>query len=278
LLSEEGKAPGKGVTSLEGLAKVRKDMAGGAKPAVTEKERAMINDEQVPMWILYLLSACWVFMFIISLLKGGHGSDPILFDVPCGGVVYWTLPTLIVVGMLLVTAYAGLHLLKLNEIKERAEYNYVEGDVRWDKNGVIMYPLVCSLAGISAGLLGIGGGMVLGPLMLEMEMLPTVSSATTAFMILFTSSSTVVQFIVLGMCRFDYTLWYGMMGALGTIVGQQVSGFYMRKYKRQSIIIFALGLIIALSAVVMGLVGGYGVLKDFLNSDWDEFKFRGLCD
>lgn len=40
---------------------------------------------------------------------------------------------------------------------------------------------------------GIGGGMIKGPLMLEMGMIPQVSAATAAFMILFTSSATTAQ-------------------------------------------------------------------------------------
>ena len=176
-----------------------------------------------------------------------------------------------------MTALCGRHLLKLHRIRERRGYRFVEGDVRWDARGVRLYPLVSSLAGVAAGLLGIGGGMVVGPLMLEMGMLPTVSAATSAFMILFTSSSTVVQFLLLGMCRLDYTLWYGTIGMLGTAVGQQVAGFYMRKYKRQSIIIFALGLIIALSALVMGLVGGLEVYADLRHADWDAFRFHPVC-
>ena len=51
----------------------------------------------------------------------------------------------------------------------------------------------------------------------------------------------------------------------------------MRKYKRQSFIIFALGLIIALSAAVMGLVGGFAVYSDYAHANWDAFKFSSLC-
>ena len=200
-----------------------------------------------------------------------------LVDVPCGGAVYWLLPALTLGGLGIVTALCGRHLLKLHRIRERRVYRFVEGDVLWDAHGVRFYPLVSSLAGVAAGLLGIGGGMVVGPLMLEMGMLPTVSAATSAFMILFTSSSTVVQFLLLGMCRLDYTLWYGAIGMLGTAVGQKVAGFYMRKYKRQSIIIFALGLIIGLSALVMGLVGGLAVYSDFVLADWDAFRFHPVC-
>jgi len=53
------------------------------------------------------------------------------------------------------------------------------------------------LSGILAGLLGIGGGLILGPLLLELGLHPIVSTATTNFLVLFTSSSTSIQFFLL---------------------------------------------------------------------------------
>ncbi len=37
------------------------------------------------------------------------------------------------------------------------------------------YPFICGFAGLCAGLFGIGGGIVKGPLMLEMGVLPSVN-------------------------------------------------------------------------------------------------------
>ena len=63
----------------------------------------------------------------------------------------------------------------------------------WDKRAIVRYPSLCMFAGVAAGLLGIGGGMVKGPLLLEMGVLPQVASATSATMILFTASATTIQ-------------------------------------------------------------------------------------
>jgi uncharacterized membrane protein YfcA len=83
-------------------------------------------------------------------------------------------------------------------------------------------------AGLSAGLLGIGGGMVQGPLMLEMGMLPQVQRATSATMVFFTSSSAAVLFLLAGnypggangMDQLVYAAWFALMGFIGTVVGQ----------------------------------------------------------
>ena len=61
--------------------------------------------------------------------------------------------------------------------------------MRWDGEVAARCMALAFAAGIVAGLVGVGGGMVLGPMMLELGVLPQVSSATTGTMVLLTSSS-----------------------------------------------------------------------------------------
>lgn len=53
-------------------------------------------------------------------------------------------------------------------LKTQLGYQYVEGDVEWNPVNTLRYPAVCFFAGFFAGMFGIGGGIVKGPLMLEM--------------------------------------------------------------------------------------------------------------
>jgi uncharacterized membrane protein YfcA len=54
-------------------------------------------------------------------------------------------------------------------------YGYVDGDVRWGPRETIRYPAICAVAGVFAGMFGIGGGIVKSPLMIEMGVLPEVN-------------------------------------------------------------------------------------------------------
>ena len=60
-------------------------------------------------------------------------------------------------------------------------YAYAEGDVLWDDAAIVRLPLGCVAAGVLAGMLGVGGGMVMQPLMLELGMVrksrPTFSAS-----------------------------------------------------------------------------------------------------
>lgn len=60
------------------------------------------------------------------------------------------------------------YLVERWRLKTRLGYRYVEGDVEWNPTNTLRYPAVCFFAGFFAGLFGVGGGIVKGPLMLEM--------------------------------------------------------------------------------------------------------------
>lgn len=64
-------------------------------------------------------------------------------------------------------------------IKRRMKYVYDVNDMRFkDRAAVIQLSMACMVAAILCGMTGIAGGMVLGPLFLKYNMVPTVMSAT----------------------------------------------------------------------------------------------------
>ncbi len=52
------------------------------------------------------------------------------------------------------------HVLRDYRKKVLFAYPFHKGDVKWDDSNSVRYPLLCSLAGLASGLMGIGGGMV----------------------------------------------------------------------------------------------------------------------
>ena len=60
----------------------------------------------------------------------------------------------------------------IHELDEKGNTDYK--DIQWTKETLAKFPKIALLAGVAAGLLGIGGGMVIGPLFMEIEMQPQV--------------------------------------------------------------------------------------------------------
>ena len=88
------------------------------------------------------------------------------------------------------------------------------------------------ISGILSGTLGIGGGLVINPLLLQMGYQPSVASALSAFVVLFTSASTSTQFLILGAFDLNNALVVAVLSTLGSIIGCVILKALMKKFKR----------------------------------------------
>jgi uncharacterized membrane protein YfcA len=174
----------------------------------------------------------------------------------CGTAEYWVFMMSPVVIALLMVAFVRSYLMKKSEIRTAAKAAEVEGDVAWDTNTTITYPLLCTLAGLFAGMFGIGGGIVKGPLMLEMGILPEVSAATAAFMIFFTSLTATITYASFGLVKWDWAGLFFVLGFVFTSIGQEMVIHYIASTGRKSVIVFIIAIIVGLSAVLMGYESG----------------------
>ncbi|KAF1782685.1 Transmembrane protein TauE-like [Phytophthora cactorum] len=214
-----------------------------------ERRKAIEQREMkvFPLKYIIPLVLSWLVVLVQSMLRGGHGA-PSIIGITCNSADYWMLTFLPLLILVAITLWVGHQLRLQNRLKVLCNYPFIQGDVHWIKRRVLLFPALCSMAGVAAGLLGIGGGMVKGPIMLEMGILPPVQSATANFMILFTSSSTTLQFAINGQfpgqLQYDYMAWFALMGCIGGFCGQKVVAYLVKKYRRESIMVYLLAVTI----------------------------------
>ncbi|CAM0913352.1 unnamed protein product [Alopecurus aequalis] len=120
---------------------------------------------------------------------------------------------------------------------------------------LLVYCFFGITAGVLAGLLGVGGGTVMGPLFLELGIHPQVSSATATFAMMFSSSIAVVEYYLLNRFPVPYALFFTGLAFLAAIAGQQVARKVINLLGRASFIIFILSTLIFVSAISLGGVG-----------------------
>jgi hypothetical protein len=68
---------------------------------------------------------------------------------------------------------ARRRILRIQHLKDAAEIDSHDG-VKWNKKNTVIFPLICTSAGLIAGMFGQGGSIVTTPLMLEMHVHPQV--------------------------------------------------------------------------------------------------------
>ena len=204
-----------------------------------------------------LLFAAWLMLLALALVKGGEGTDSVI-GLECGSPLYWTVVSSIFPIFLAGTYVIWLHLADKCYKMVEMGCSFVAGDVNWNHPGTRLYPAMCLWAGFACAMLGVSGDTVKAPILLEMDMLPEVVAATASFMTLFTSSSIMSQFLILGNLRPDYGLWYGVVGFFSAMNGQTYVRAVFSRQKRTSFIAFLLALVIFVSCTMMGIAGVVG--------------------
>mmetsp|Transcript_64077 Transcript_64077/g.75862 ORF Transcript_64077/g.75862 Transcript_64077/m.75862 type:complete len:525 (+) Transcript_64077:2-1576(+) len=213
--------------------------------------KQILDEERVPPKMnIIVLVAMFVVVFCLNLAKGG-GAFPSPLGIKCGSTSFWIANLIMLATIVFIFLFARVYLNRRYELKKKVNYSYVEGDIKWDSRATTVYPLVCCFAGFFAGMFGVGGGIVNGPLMLAMGIHPAVAAANTACMIFFTSFTATTSFIVFGLLIYDYGLICFSLGFTATFVGQIGLSYLMKKFKRNSYIAFSIGAVVALSALLM---------------------------
>ena len=110
---------------------------------------------------------------------------------------------IVLVLAILLTSY-----MMINQYAKKTEllYTFDSKDLKWTKRNMSIVTFTGFLAGIASGIIGVGGGLILNPVMLRLEIRPEVSTATSSFMVLFTSSISMLQYAIAGKLNIYYGL------------------------------------------------------------------------
>jgi uncharacterized membrane protein YfcA len=212
----------------------------------------MERESRVNWTSIGVLVSSWIVIAVFSILKGGEGGPGI---VPCGTFYYWCLvlaPLPIVVG---TVWHIGNQLAAQHELKVKHGFEFADGDILWTRRNVRVYPLYCISAGFCAGALGIAAGTILGPVLLELGMLPLSGTVSSGFMVIFTASSTTFQFLVMGQLQVDYAAFFCGIGLLGGAIGNTIVTYFVKKYNKTWFVVAILSVVLAASTVLMGAAG-----------------------
>jgi len=238
------------------MAPAEDDSCGAcAEDADPEDEEEKITGTRFPVNTLVLIGVFWLFVFCVALLKGGGDKAPsILSFVECNNGPYWILQVFCWVVM------AVLFIFVRDQVLHHGEGG-LDGDIVWTPMNSLTLPMLCLPCGIFAGLLGVGGGMVVGPLLLEMGARHSTVAATSTFTVLVTASSSAMQFVLMGKLPIHYALTFSIIGGVGTFVGQLAVENIIARYKSTSVIVFGIAGVILGSTIAMGYTGIRSIVR-----------------
>jgi len=153
-----------------------------------------------------------------------------------------------------------------------------KGPFDWTAKGPLHFPMVAFGAGFLGGLLGIGGGMIMSPVLVEVGMHSEAVQATTAVFVFLSSSLATIQFARLKQHVWHYVVWYGSVTIVATMVGQHLCDIYVRKHKRYSLITLAICGVLLASLSALLFIGIGQVIEDLYMGRQMWFALERLCN
>lgn len=218
----------------------------------------------------------FVLVIVISLLRGNKNVDSQIGVETCGAAD-WGLFAVFILVSLVLTFFISKLLRKEREEKVRCGYDFHESDIEFTSRNTVKLSVISVLTGMAGAALGIGGGMIMNPLFLELGQMPSIASATGMYIVMYSAGAITLQFIMTNELLWDYSLVCGLSTILGTYLGISLINRLVKKTGRQSLLILVLCLLILVSIIVIPINSGIR-LKQQADEGIDIFAFRDLCE
>ena len=172
---------------------------------------------------------------------------------------YWGIQVIFLFECVLVTWLA----VRLNSADQRlkAKYrvNYLDKDVKFEGKSLRNLLYIGAVGGWVAGALGLGGGSIYNPALLQMGCNPRVAGQTGMYLVLFSSLNSVIVNYLYGSIDIPYGLWISFWSMIGTIIGLYCADLYVKKSGKQSIFVWILVVVFIISAIVAPIFGGLSI-------------------
>eukprot|EP01135_Chromosphaera_perkinsii_P003718 Nk52_evm36s252 gene=Nk52_evmTU36s252 len=265
--------PGMSADQETSRAEKKKQIAYDYIPKETrEAYEALVKSEtKFSVWRIAVLVFMWLVIFGTALVKKMVGG--------CGAT-FWSMSFVPLAVAIILTMYCGRIVRKEYKLKIACAHEFADTDFIWNEKHTMIFPIFALVAGIAAGMVGIGGGMVMGPLLLTMskESDPVVTTAISSVLVLFTSSSTTIQFLLLGVLQLDFALFFTGFTVIAAVIGKVVVSPYITAKNKKSWILYCLGLVIGVSCILTTYQGIVKIVDQIEHGSNYKFSIDSVCE
>lgn len=213
---------------------------------------------------------------LVAVLRGGKGFKSIIGVGKCSA---WDWILLVIYGLLLTSLvfYAYYVVGKEQESKEKANWYVLDpNEVKINKKSLIIFYCYCSVVGFVATILGIGGAIVLTPFLLKFKYMPVTTSYVITVSSLISKIASVFIHIVSGDLMTDYTLFFGAIIVIATVLSELAALYTIKRMKSQLIYPIIFITVVIISLIMTTLVGIDKWIKD-TSRGISVWKYKGYC-
>jgi uncharacterized membrane protein YfcA len=180
-------------------------------------------------------------------------------------------------AMVGITFASGMFLRSTNDPENGRTEEEAKHGIVWTKSTTTVYPLIAFTAGLLGGMLGLGGGMIISPFLVELGLHPEVIQASTALFVFLSSSLAATQFALKNQVLPEYVFYYSTIAVVASLLGQTMVLKAIRNSGRNSVIVMCIAGVLIVSLVMMTYVGIMGTIADYHSGVYMGIDFYKLC-
>merc|ERR1719419_848685 len=263
------------------------EVAGaGANEGGAETPTATVDDEaavrlsswEYVMWKkLGMVAGLWIILSVSILIRGSSAGEESFAGILYCSAGFWGMTVAIPLIQVCFSALFGKIEIDKASIqsggiqrtssKALLDYNEVE----WNWMNVVRYMVYAFVCGLLAGCLGIGGGLVLSPLLLELGFFPAVASAISGMAVLVTSTSALFAYGLSERVYWQFVILLMPLTFISTMVGKVLIDRYAERNNKQSAIIWSVAIFLVLCLVMLTAKGLFDLAQNA------SFEFTSPC-
>lgn len=233
------------------------------------------------MWDkLGLVVGLWLIVCAGVIIRGSSAGEYSVAGILYCSSGFWGLTAAIpILQMILSAVFGKLEIdrtkksdtsILISSISSQALLDYRQ--VEWNWPNVLRYMVYAFVCGALAGCLGIGGGLVLSPLLLELGFYPAVASGISGMAVLVTSTSALFAYGLSEKVYWQFVFLLMPLTFLSTLAGKILIDRYAERTNQQSVIIWSVVVFLQLCLIMLATRGIIELVDD------PSFEFSSLCD
>jgi uncharacterized membrane protein YfcA len=243
-------------------------------PNVLRRVSKIIEDEKrliswVPLSYFLLLAAS-------SILFSAFKNDSIPAKIGKCSSGFIAAHVIYVVFMISMASGAAYYAVNKTKVLEAGRYQFDEGDIKWNYPRCALMFVGSLAAGVIVGLLGLGGGSILSPLLLALGVRPEISTISSSFVISISSLTASAQYFISGAEQVEYSAWFFMLSVIGSGVGILALRAYVIRKKIVSYLVLCIGVIFIAAIIIIPTIGVINSIQQHENGNF-QLGFKGLC-
>lgn len=228
--------------------------------------------------VLYVLIPYSIFLLYILLSMSDYGKS--LLNIPTciySSSNYWFL--FILYLFIMITLIFIISYRLYNQYNRKLAFknsSSLSKDISYTKKNILIFTFSSIFIGFISGSVGLGGGVVLSPLLFEYGLDPIIATHTSNFIVMFISSSSLIQFYFLGLVIVDYAFFIWVLPIISTILSVLLINSLIKKLKSDFPILFIMSFILLIACFSMLFYSIQRILS--VNSLSEFFGLYGFCE